>query len=60
MLKYFYDIVPGANPIKVFCVNLLTLFASWTISAECNIMFTVRKGSSLQKSESKHTPKKFL
>ena len=57
MLKYFDEIGPW---LLNFFVYIYSLFlASWTIFAECKIMLTVAKGSSLQKSESKFTQKKF-
>ncbi len=45
--------------IKLFSVNLLTLFKSFIFSQDRKIMNALIKWSSLQKSVIKFTPKKF-
>ncbi len=50
---------PGVDLIKLFCVNVFTLFLSYIFSKHRKIMSTWKQWSSLQKSVSKFTPKKF-
>ncbi len=50
---------PGANLIKLFGVNLITLFKSCIFSQHRKIMSALKEWSSLQKSVSKVTPKRF-
>ena len=52
------SIKAGVDLIKLK-INLLTLFESFIFSQDRKIMIVLIKWSSLQKSESKFTPKKF-